>query len=345
MLISLKDTFKRSNTLEVPQKGIVVDNNDPLKLDRVRCRVDGIFSDDDVEALPWISPDKTTSDINSRDIPEIGTIVTVTFPSGDIYSPFYSGAWVSSETSVGNLNGDYPNQTGSRDPSGTKTTTNKAKGFQEIEFPSGVKFRVASNGDVTLLTKGKFTVESDEGNSSISMDSPTGNIDIKAKSSSSLTGNQTRISSKEHKEDLGSLESLIKGSELREVIGGRKVSVGGSESKSIAGNQGLTVAGKSSHLHADTHEITYGAGTKETVATLNKEVEVLLGKYVMNALLGGYELTGLSATLKALTLAKLEAPIVHLGANPIGPIVTTITDPIEDYITGKPKIGQPTILA
>ena len=59
----------------------------------------------------------------------------------------------------------------------------------------------------------------------------------------------------------------------------------------------------------------------------------------------------LSATVKATINAKLEASavaevkgaLVKIGKG-IAPMVSILTDPLEDLITGKPKFGIPTVL-
>ena len=68
--------------------GIVLDNNDPLRLGRIKCRVFDVFEDIPVEDMPFLSP---TKDIAGQafSVPDIGKVVSVVFENGDIYTGNY----------------------------------------------------------------------------------------------------------------------------------------------------------------------------------------------------------------------------------------------------------------
>lgn len=71
--------------------GVVVDNVDPLKLGRVRLRVEGLVEPDS----PWAFPKDTGGKANrgSHDPPAIGSTVVVSFLGGNIDVPIYTRAW------------------------------------------------------------------------------------------------------------------------------------------------------------------------------------------------------------------------------------------------------------
>ncbi len=71
--------------------GIVEDNNDPKKLGRCKIRVFDIFDTILVDDIPWASPHKDLNG-NSINIPDKGKVVSVTFDSGNIYTPEYNYA-------------------------------------------------------------------------------------------------------------------------------------------------------------------------------------------------------------------------------------------------------------
>jgi hypothetical protein len=73
---------------DITYLGIVEDNNDPKKLGRCRIRVFGIFDTMETQDIPWAKPWKDLIGENFG-VPEIKKIVTVTFDSGNIYTPEY----------------------------------------------------------------------------------------------------------------------------------------------------------------------------------------------------------------------------------------------------------------
>jgi hypothetical protein len=68
--------------------GIVVDDNDPRKLGRVKVRVQNIFDEIDIEYIPWSSPYLSLNG-KSFDKPSNGKIVNVIFENGIVYQPVY----------------------------------------------------------------------------------------------------------------------------------------------------------------------------------------------------------------------------------------------------------------
>ncbi len=68
--------------------GIVIDNNDPKKIGRIKARVINIFDDIPVEDIPWSSPWKDLNG-NSFNLPDIGKVVSIVFDQGNPYKPEY----------------------------------------------------------------------------------------------------------------------------------------------------------------------------------------------------------------------------------------------------------------
>jgi hypothetical protein len=67
--------------------GIVEENIDPLRIGRIKIRVQGVFDDADripTMNLPWAHPWKNTDGKDFRK-PDVGKIVNIIFPTGDIY--------------------------------------------------------------------------------------------------------------------------------------------------------------------------------------------------------------------------------------------------------------------
>jgi len=74
--------------------GIVEDNNDPDKKQRVRIRIPYLHGDSSqipTDALAWAQPNRDNNGL-SFSIPDINKIVNVTFPTGNLYFPVYKNA-------------------------------------------------------------------------------------------------------------------------------------------------------------------------------------------------------------------------------------------------------------
>jgi hypothetical protein len=68
--------------------GVVEDNNDPDRDNKVRVRVINVFDGIPTEDLPWASPFKDHNGI-ACNLPDVGKVVSVQFENGDIYLPVY----------------------------------------------------------------------------------------------------------------------------------------------------------------------------------------------------------------------------------------------------------------
>jgi hypothetical protein len=73
--------------------GVVVANVDPLKLSRVRVRVEGLIEPESPWAFPKGSTGGGKANRGAYDVPAIGATVVVSFLGGNIDVPIYDGAW------------------------------------------------------------------------------------------------------------------------------------------------------------------------------------------------------------------------------------------------------------
>lgn len=81
--------YIEDNELEWP--GVVVDVNDPFKKGRVKVNVPRFFSNIETKDIPWAWP-RQSNDGREFRTPELGKVINVCFPSGDVYHPEYSFA-------------------------------------------------------------------------------------------------------------------------------------------------------------------------------------------------------------------------------------------------------------
>lgn len=161
MFVKLTEVVTKSDNLTVPHKGLVVDNNDPRKLGRVKCIIENYFETDNYVKLPWIHPRLSSSSPSSTSLtpPEIGTELWVEFPFKNPYHGIYKGYWYDENNGIANENNlsnilfgeDYPNTYGFQDSTGNYLKVNKLKETFDIEHSSGDHLHVDKNGN-TLIT-------------------------------------------------------------------------------------------------------------------------------------------------------------------------------------------------
>lgn len=184
-------------------------------------------------------------------------------------------------------------------------------------------------------------------------------------------GNQT-FEINELIQTLGSLDQTIRGARSVKVDGGNSTIVGGADTRAVLANDNQTISGKQNILVAQEHEATYGLGSKETIVTLNKAFEILLGNFMVNIVAGNFDFTTVAGMValgnaigkfevdiaggvkmgnlignievNAAGMANINGVLVTVNSG-IGPVLTQVTAPIIDNITGAPQIGVPTFLA
>ena len=113
MLIKLIEHLRKEDIYLYPQKGIVVDNDDPKKLGRLKCTIKNRWEDSDSSKLPWVYPLRSfflggSPNTQVMSVPEIDTELQIVFPFADEYSPFYTGTWVNENTKSSLFEEDYP---------------------------------------------------------------------------------------------------------------------------------------------------------------------------------------------------------------------------------------------
>ncbi|QJT70942.1 hypothetical protein GR7B_00144 [Vibrio phage vB_VcorM_GR7B] len=171
MLFSAAEIMRPQRLFDKPLKGIVVDNEDPLKIGRVKCTVQP-FLVGDTASLPWIIQKSGTglggtSDDSAFAVPVVGSEVCVEFPFG-IYMPVYSGFWQSQATHQTHFDEDYPNTYGFKDATGTYWRINKTKLHTEFRHASGSYIQFDKDGNVFEHTV-KDRTETIDGNRTVTV--------------------------------------------------------------------------------------------------------------------------------------------------------------------------------
>lgn len=160
LLSPYKDLNPQVNTLAKTYVGVVVDNNDPLKLQRVKVRIEELFGNLDTLSLPWCVKDNPASNTNSSGdfcVPAIGQVVEVEFDNNCIYSPRYKLGLVNSTPSY-ITEEDYLTASGYGDQLGNFFKFND-KGIT-LQDKNGNKITMNETG-ITLSDKNGNTVVMD----------------------------------------------------------------------------------------------------------------------------------------------------------------------------------------
>jgi hypothetical protein len=208
-------------------KGIVVDNNDPEQLGRIRARIDEFFNGYEDSMLPWAIPDWYHPDGASSSsgmcvIPKIGSAVKITFQEGKKTHPIYGGYHVDRTTVIEEAKYNYPNRA------------------------VLAKFQ---NGAIAVLdTKDNIMFLRDPGDLRICI---VGNVNLE------VYGNVDEVFH-------GDIHRLIEGSLHETVSGSRVVSVNGSSSEKVGGTKQVSassylVSASSINQHSSGSS-SYGAG-------------------------------------------------------------------------------------
>lgn len=163
--------------------GKVVKNEDPLNLDRVQVRVDGLYDPDDGE-VPWAGPRKLSSfgignGFGIYGVPAVGADVIITLQNGDPHYPMYE-----SVQRYAHL--DYPSGHvwGFVDPDGNKLKVDLQGHTVTFTSSTNVVFHIDNQGNLSVDVPGTTTVTSQKTISLISEQdmnlNATGSINIDA---------------------------------------------------------------------------------------------------------------------------------------------------------------------
>lgn len=157
---------KEINQLNQPYKGVVVNNKDPLQLRRVQVKVEGIIEGSDIKNLPWAAPAGGQSsgrraDLGSFNVPELYSVVKITFPNGDVYTPEYSD--YTDELIDGQVQKlfaeDYPSTKGNIESDGSWDRQNLKQGYKEYNHSSGFYYQVDKSGNLMVNIPGNLVIK------------------------------------------------------------------------------------------------------------------------------------------------------------------------------------------
>lgn len=172
--------------------GIVRFNNDPLRLERIKVSIPGVFDSPNEAELPWVAPLAEGPIPNGSGfgsfglVPPVGSKVFVQFQHGNPLYPVYYGSPIVQGDRVAEANVNYPNRYGWRDPRGNVFYVDTTEGGNVIrlEHASGTTVTINNDGRVTVQSVEEVQVIS-EGNMLLQSNADlriqaTGRIDLES---------------------------------------------------------------------------------------------------------------------------------------------------------------------
>lgn len=161
MLLLPVEWMTKNRNLQFPHKGIVEDNDDPLKLGRIKVSIEGLIQSEDTALLPWIDPYNpyflgTNSGSLWFSVPEIGAEVVVIFPYEDIYFGFYIGSWNNVDKPT-TFDASYPNAYGFKDSVGNYIRIDKDGAITDVNLVGDVNISIG--GNLTATVQGNVDAE------------------------------------------------------------------------------------------------------------------------------------------------------------------------------------------
>lgn len=318
-------------------RGVVVDNNDPLRLGRVKCRCPEILGLTIITDWATFKGGSYGGDANSGvfNPPDINAAVFVEFESGDVNRPLYTGVWWGQRT------GQPPETPGLARADGqqcwqTDPSTLSPKGDDKFKsasctdecqpgsalrtaggptYPSNKVFRTKNNGIVIEVDdspgKGRIHIWHGPSKSWVEIDN-AGELSIRvAGKSYRLVEMDDRHHVKMNQHTMVELDHTVK------VGKDRWLEVTAKETRQIKGARDTFVTGQEQRMNGDLSQWTTGDRTDVVMGNYNLWV---VGNMTTNVF-GNYERIAVNITDKAAAIDHtLGAPTGSPPAPPAPPI-------------------------
>ncbi len=173
---------------------LVINNNDPMQLCRVQCRITDLHvnrPDSDIAwAIPlWGSPQGNGPGWGGYQIPSIGSKVAIMFPNddqqkNDEHVQYYIGDYHDKMSQVPEFIAAYPNAYGHADIAGNLWITDTTAGTVLFRHFTGSYYQFNQNGSIEMAAAAAFNIKSA---TAINMDAPMVNINSGAASGLTIT--------------------------------------------------------------------------------------------------------------------------------------------------------------
>jgi len=129
-------------------RGLVVANNDPKKLERVRIRIPEIHDGVEDNKLPWAIPFSQPEGHFS--VPRLNSKIYVEFQQGNPAFPVYFGRAVDKNSLYSVADTNYPHRQGWIDEKGSYFYTDGTDGDLKLHVHNGTEITVDNAGKITI---------------------------------------------------------------------------------------------------------------------------------------------------------------------------------------------------
>src|SRR5580765_1085618 len=138
---------------------MVVDNNDPEKVQRIKYRIAQLQTSRPDDGLSWASPfgwspQGNSSGVGDIGIPVVGAKVIVFFPEDDEHHAYYMADFHDKATQISDLLEDYPNSYGRVDASGNLFLVNTLNNTMRVIHVSGTYVKINADGSAEFGSAG-----------------------------------------------------------------------------------------------------------------------------------------------------------------------------------------------
>src|SRR5665213_1747664 len=139
-------------------RAIVLNNNDPLKLGRIKAEVIPYFVGIDQSIIPWAVPKNPMVEgagigIGSSNIPAVGSKVWVFFEMGDAYQPVYDGEASDGVSGLpSDMTTNYPNRKVQKTACGITTVIDNTAKTYKVYTAGGLVFLINDTAKTITLT-------------------------------------------------------------------------------------------------------------------------------------------------------------------------------------------------
>jgi len=144
--------------------GLVVDNDDPKKLGRLKISIPSVYGNIEKEDLPWAEPcfPYGHNDKGIFFIPELNSLISVMFINGSPYKPLWLGAIFREEENVvpSEVKDVYPDRKIIKTNSGYIMFDDKSQ-YIEIKHRSGSRIVFTDDGNITIHAAHDVVILSD----------------------------------------------------------------------------------------------------------------------------------------------------------------------------------------
>lgn len=286
--------------------GTVMDNNDPKGLQRLRVSLPRLTEGLPTEHLPWYSVKQPIGvgggRTSSFSVPEVGTTVTVSFYSEDIYAGIVDGILITEQNnqvnaammnvrpdlppdfrtytpnmpkanteSEGIVSKSYPESYGHVDSTGNWSRVDKKQNSIEMVHSSGSSFNIDRDGNVSIHITGSLTLIVDKDVMHTCINTAT---EMKGNNFTRIEGSDTKIVAQTKHTEVGSDLSEL-------VLANKQVEVNGSYSEITDGNKNIEV--NSSLIEAIAANKQVDVGANSSIAVGGTKVSVTSGDDTIRA--------------------------------------------------------------